>query len=95
MQLLQPLQTVPQTTEKLVQTQAQGPKAANGFRRTQSVVIAAHQFLKISKQGFDGPSQGHGVDHAYRISSILWDDTEVTEFASLVSRASQIQALGQ
>lgn len=35
------------------------------------------------------------VDHAYRISSTLWDDTEVAEFASLVSRASQIQALGQ
>ena len=34
------------------------------------------------------------VDHAYRISSILWEDTEVTEFASLVSRASQIRALG-
>ena len=34
------------------------------------------------------------VEHAYRISSILWDDTEVTEFASLVSRASQIRALG-
>ncbi len=34
------------------------------------------------------------VDHAYRISSILWDDTEVTEFANLVSRASQIKALG-
>jgi len=35
------------------------------------------------------------VDHAYRLSSTLWDDTEVAEFASLVSRASQIQALGQ
>ena len=35
------------------------------------------------------------VEHAYRVSSLLWDDTEVTEFASLVSRASQIRALGQ
>lgn len=34
------------------------------------------------------------VEHAYRISSLLWNDTEVTEFASLVSRASQIRALG-
>ena len=34
------------------------------------------------------------VEHAYRISSILWEDTEVTEFASLVSRANQIRALG-
>jgi Ca-activated chloride channel family protein len=35
------------------------------------------------------------VEHAYRVSSLLWDDSEVTEFASLVSRASQIRALGQ
>ncbi len=34
------------------------------------------------------------VEHAYRLSSALWDDAEVTEFANLVSRASQIQALG-
>jgi hypothetical protein len=34
------------------------------------------------------------VEHAYRVSSLLWDDSEVTEFASLVSRASQIRALG-
>ena len=34
------------------------------------------------------------VEHAYRVSSLLWDDAEVTEFASLVSRASQIRALG-
>jgi Ca-activated chloride channel family protein len=33
------------------------------------------------------------VDHAYCISSLLWDDVEVVEFASLVSRASQIRAL--
>jgi Ca-activated chloride channel family protein len=35
------------------------------------------------------------VEHAYRLSSILWDDADVVEFASLVSRASQIRALGQ
>jgi hypothetical protein len=35
------------------------------------------------------------VQHAYRVSSLLWEDTEITEFASLVSRASQIRALGQ
>ncbi len=35
------------------------------------------------------------VDHAYRISSLLWDDPEIGEFADLVSRASQIKALGQ
>jgi Ca-activated chloride channel family protein len=35
------------------------------------------------------------VDNAYRVSSLLYDDPEVVEFASLVSRASQIRALGQ
>ena len=34
------------------------------------------------------------VEHAYRLSSMLWDDPEVVEFASLVSRANQIRALG-
>jgi Ca-activated chloride channel family protein len=33
------------------------------------------------------------VDHAYRLSSILWNDTGVVEFANFVSRASQIRAL--
>jgi hypothetical protein len=34
------------------------------------------------------------IEHAYRISSLLWDDRNVVEFASLVSQASQIRALG-
>ena len=34
------------------------------------------------------------VEYAYRLSSILWDDFDVVEFASLVSRTSQIRALG-
>jgi hypothetical protein len=42
-----------------------------------------------------GTSASQLVEHAYRLSSILWDDPEVVEFASLVSRASQIRALGQ
>ena len=41
-----------------------------------------------------GTSSQQLVNHAYRLSSILWDDAEVVEFASLVSRASQISALG-
>jgi hypothetical protein len=35
------------------------------------------------------------VEHAYRISALLFDDADVAEFASLVSRANQIRALGQ
>jgi hypothetical protein len=35
------------------------------------------------------------VEQAYRISSLLFDDANVAEFASLVNRANQIQALGQ
>ena len=42
-----------------------------------------------------GTSASQLVEHAYRLSSILWDDPEVVEFASLVSQASQIRALGQ
>ena len=41
-----------------------------------------------------GTSASQLVEHAYRLSSILWDDADVVEFASLVSRASQIRALG-
>jgi len=35
------------------------------------------------------------IEQAYRLSSILWDDAHVVEFAGLVSRASQIRTLGQ
>jgi len=42
-----------------------------------------------------GTSASQLVEQAYRLSSVLWDDPEVVEFASLVSRASQIRALGQ
>ena len=41
-----------------------------------------------------GTSSQQLVNHAYRISSILWDEAEVVEFSNLVSRASQIRALG-
>jgi Ca-activated chloride channel family protein len=41
-----------------------------------------------------GTSASQLVEQAYRLSSVLWDDPEVVEFASLVSRASQIRALG-
>jgi hypothetical protein len=42
-----------------------------------------------------GTSASQLVDHACRLSLILWDDQEVVEFASLVSQASQIRALGR
>jgi len=35
-----------------------------------------------------GTSSQQLVNHAYRLSSLLWDDADVVEFASLVSRAS-------
>jgi len=47
-----------------------------------------------------GTSGSQLIQHAYRRSSVLWDDPEVVEFAvprepgALVSRARQIRALG-
>jgi len=41
-----------------------------------------------------GTSATQLAEQAYRLSSVLWDDPEVVEFASLVNRASQIRAVG-
>ena len=43
------LQTVAQTIQKLIQAQTECPKTANGFCGMQLVMIAAHQFHKVSK----------------------------------------------
>jgi Ca-activated chloride channel family protein len=60
-----------------------------------AVVVAQYaEFLRHSPWAA-GTSIHQLVDHAYRLSSLLWDDAEVVEFAGLVSRASQIRALGQ
>ncbi|MFN2265856.1 MAG: hypothetical protein ACK2UM_16470, partial [Anaerolineales bacterium] len=59
-----------------------------------AVVVAQYAELLRHSPWAAGTYASQLVEHAYRISSLLWDDTEVTEFASLVSRASQIRALG-
>jgi Ca-activated chloride channel family protein len=60
-----------------------------------AVVVSQYAELLRHSPWATGTSASQLVDHAYRISSLLWDDPEVSEFASLVSRASQIRALGQ
>jgi Ca-activated chloride channel family protein len=59
-----------------------------------AVVVAQYAELLRHSPWAAGASVAQLVDHAYRLSSLLWDDQEVVEFASLVSRASQIRALG-
>jgi Ca-activated chloride channel family protein len=60
-----------------------------------AVVVAQYAELLRHSPWAAGISASQLVEHAYRLSSILRDDPEVVEFASLVSRASQIRALGQ
>jgi len=60
-----------------------------------AVVVAQYAEMLRHSPWAAGIYASQLVENAYRISSLLWDDTEVTEFASLVSRASQIRALGQ
>jgi Ca-activated chloride channel family protein len=64
-------------------------------RYQMAVVVAQYAELLRRSPWAAGTSASQLVEQAYRISSILWDDPEVVEFASLVSRASQIRALGQ
>jgi Ca-activated chloride channel family protein len=59
-----------------------------------AVVVAQYAELLRHSPWAAGTSASQLVEQAYRLSSILWDDPEVVEFASLVSRASQIRALG-
>jgi len=64
--------------------------------RYQLAVIGAQYAEMLRRSPWaTGTSASQLVEHAYRLSSILWEDPDVTEFASLVSRASQIRALGQ
>ena len=63
--------------------------------RYQLAVIAAQYAELLRPSPWAAETNGSQlVDHAYRISSLLFDDAEVAEFASLVSQASQISALG-
>ena len=59
-----------------------------------AVVVSQYAELLRHSPWATGTSASQLVEHAYRLSSLLWDDPEVVEFASLVSRASQIRALG-
>jgi Ca-activated chloride channel family protein len=59
-----------------------------------AVAVAQYAELLRHSPWAAGTSASQLVEHAYRLSSILWDDAEVVEFAGLVSRASQIRALG-
>jgi hypothetical protein len=56
-----------------------------------AVVVAKYAELLRHSPWAAGSFASQLVEHAYRVSSLLWEDTEVTEFASLVSRASQIR----
>jgi hypothetical protein len=58
------------------------------------VVVAQYAELLRHSPWAAGTSASQLVEQAYRLSSLLWDDPEVVEFASLVSRASQSRALG-
>lgn len=58
-----------------------------------AVIVAQYADLLRHSPWAAGTSIQQLVNHAYRLSSLLWDDPDVVEFASLVSRASQIRAL--
>jgi len=59
-----------------------------------AVIVAQYADVLRHNPWAAGTSSQQLVNHAYRLSSLLWDDAEVVEFASLVSQASQIRALG-
>ena len=59
-----------------------------------AVVVAQYADVLRHSPWAAGTSASQLVEHAYRLSALLWDDAEVVEFANLVSRANQIRALG-
>ena len=59
-----------------------------------AVLVAQYADVLRHSPWATGTSSQQLVNHAYRLSSLLWDDADVVEFSNLVSRASQIQALG-
>ena len=59
-----------------------------------AVVVAQYAELLRDSPWVDGTSASQLFEHANRLSSVLWDGPEVVAFARLVSRASQIRALG-
>jgi hypothetical protein len=56
-----------------------------------AVVVAQYAEMLHRSPWAAGAYASQLVEHAYRVSSLLWDDSEVTEFASLVSRVNQIR----
>jgi Ca-activated chloride channel family protein len=60
-----------------------------------AVVVAQYAEVLRHSPWAAGTSSQQLVNQAYQLSSILWDDVDVVEFSNLVSRASQISALGQ
>jgi hypothetical protein len=60
-----------------------------------AVVVAQYAEMVRPSHPGAGTSASQLIEQAYRLSSVLWDNPEVVEFAGLVSRASLIMALGQ
>jgi hypothetical protein len=63
MAMVQPFQAMAQTVQILIQAQSQRPKTQDRLGRMQLILIAAHQLLKIGKERFHTPAQGHRVHH--------------------------------
>jgi hypothetical protein len=58
-----------------------------------AVIVSQYaEVLRLSPWA-QGISIGQILDHAVRLAGLMPTDTDVTEFATLVSRASQIKAL--
>ena len=70
------------------------PTFENASPRYQMTVVVAQyaELLRLSPWAA-GSSIGQVLQHAVRLSGMLPTDSEVSEFTTLVSRASQIQAL--
>jgi hypothetical protein len=58
-----------------------------------AVIVAQYADRLRHNPWTEGTPVSHLIEQAYRLSSLLWEDVDVVEFASLVSRASQIGAL--
>jgi Ca-activated chloride channel homolog len=59
-----------------------------------AVIVAQYAEVLRHSPWAAGTASQQLVNQAYQLSALLWDDDEVVEFASLVSRASQIGAVG-
>jgi hypothetical protein len=87
------LQPVTQTVQILVEAETQRPKAANGLGRTQLILIAAHQLLKICKERFHGPAFRHCFDHLLQGIVQTSGDVETGLFHRRIGRGPDDQHL--